>query len=84
MNVECRWPGSVHDAKVFCNSNINKNLQKGKLPKHQQILPGRQKFGNHLIGDAAYALTLYCLREYSTCSSNAEVVFNNVNVALDD
>ena len=29
-------------------------------------------------GDPAYPLTSYCLREYTTCSSNAEVVFNNI------
>ena len=79
MDVNSRWPGSVHEAKVFLNSRISKSLQNGKLPiTHQQILPGRQKVGDYLISDPAYSLTPYCLREYSTCSSNAEVIFNNM------
>ena len=79
MDVDSRWPGSVHEAKVFWNSRISKSLQNGKLPiTHQQIFPGRQKVGDYLISDPAYSLTPYCLREYSTCSSNAEVIFNNM------
>ncbi|XP_057290131.1 putative nuclease HARBI1 [Hydractinia symbiolongicarpus] len=27
MDVDCRWPGSVHDAKVFANSNIAAKLK---------------------------------------------------------
>ena len=58
MDVEHRWPCSVHVAKVFCNLIINKNLQNGKLPKtHQQILAGRQKVGNYLVGDPAFTWT---------------------------
>ena len=33
MDVECRWPGSVHDAKVFANSSFNKKLVSGQMPK---------------------------------------------------
>ena len=31
MDVECRWPGSVHDSKVFGNSSINKMLRNGDM-----------------------------------------------------
>ena len=27
MDVDCRWPGSVHDAKVFANPSINEKLR---------------------------------------------------------
>ena len=82
MDVDCRWPGSVHEAKVFCNSRTKKNLQNGKLPiTHQQILPSRQKVGNYLIGDPAYPLTPYCLREYSTCSLNIEVICDMLHLS---
>ena len=55
---------------------ISKNLQNGKLPiLHQQILLGDHQ---NLIGDPAYLLTHYYFRGCSTCSLNAEVVFNNM------
>ena len=72
MDVDCRWAGSVHDTKVFCNSKTTKNSQDEKqLITHQKILPGCQKVGNYLICDPTYPLTTYCLKKHSTCSSNA-------------
>ena len=32
-DVECKWPGSVHDSKVFANSSINHKMKTGQLPK---------------------------------------------------
>ena len=44
MDVEYRWPGSVHDAKVFVNSSVNDKLRNGKLPRvFQSVLPGYEK-----------------------------------------
>ena len=38
LNVECRWPGSVHDAKMFANSGIYRKLQNSQLPKTYQCI----------------------------------------------
>ena len=77
MDVECRWPDSVHDAKMFANSSVNCKLRDEQLPKtFQTIIPGSDKIPNYLVGDPAYPLTPYCMKEYETCNKNAQVVFN--------
>ena len=79
MDVDCRWPGSVHDAKVFANSSINKKLRENNLPvTYQQLLPGRSRVGSYLIGDPAYPLTPYCMKEFAKCTTDAQVIFNNI------
>ena len=79
MDVDCRWPGSVHDAKVFANSEVSKGLRNGKLPiTYQTVIPGYEKVPNYLIGDPAYPLIPYCLKEYDTCDTNEKVIFNNL------
>ena len=79
MDVECKWPGSVHDAKVFANSSINHKMKTGQLPKtFITLLPGYEAIPNYLIGDPAYPLTPVCMKEYQTCVKNEEVVFNNM------
>ena len=77
MDVECRWAGSVHDAKVFANSSINQKLVSGQILMTQlPILPGSEKIPNYVIGDPAFPLTPFCIKKYATCSSNDEVIFN--------
>ena len=79
MDVECRWPGSVHDAKVFANSSLNYKLREKKIPAtFQTVMPGCDKTPNYLIGDPAYPLTPYCMKEYETCQKNEQVVFNGL------
>jgi hypothetical protein len=47
LDVDCRWPGSVHDAKVFSNSSINNKLKTGHLVKtFNHLLPGYNKIPN--------------------------------------
>ncbi len=79
LDVECRWPGSVHDAKVFANSSINAKLQNGSLPgTYQSVIPGCTSIPNYIIGDPAYPLLPFCLKEYDSCENNEKVIFNNM------
>ncbi len=71
--------GSVHDSKVFSNSLINEKLRNGSLPiTHQSIGKNHVKIPNYLIGDPAYPLTPFCIKEYEHCSTNEEVIFNQM------
>ena len=79
MDVECKWPGSVHDAKMFANSSINYKMKTGQLPKtFITLLPGYEAIPNSFIGDPAYPLTPFCMKEYKSCVTNEEIVFNNM------
>ena len=77
IDVECTWPGSVHDAKVFENSFIDKLLLSSKLPAIFQIISNSEvKILNYLTDERA--LLPYCMREYIICILDDGVVFNSV------
>ena len=79
MDVECMWSGSVHDAKVFANSSINIKLRTNKLPSvFQTSVFINAKIPNCLIGDPAYPLVTFCMKEYDCCTSNELVIFNSM------
>lgn len=83
MDVDCRWPGCAHDAKAFANSQINNALKSGNLPgTFNNLLPGYDKIPNYIIGDPAYPLTPFCMKEYQSCKTNSEVLFNMLREAL--
>lgn len=79
IDVDCRWPGCVHDAKVFANSTLNHRMRNGSLPRTFNTLSNeRQKVPNYVIGDPAYPLTPYCMKEFESCTANAQVMFNEL------
>ena len=48
---------------------------------YRQIIPGEAKIANYLIGDPAYPLTSFCMKEHESCKSNAQTVFNSMREA---
>lgn len=78
MDIDCRWPGCVHDAKVFSNSKVKNDLRNGKIPGFFQCFtPGSADVPNCLIGDPAYPLVPFCMKKFESCTTNEQVVFNN-------
>ena len=79
MDVECKWPGSVHDAKVFANSSLCRKLQSGEIHlSPYNLLPGYDALPNYIIGDPAYPPTPFCMKEFQTCEENKHVIYNNM------
>ena len=76
MNID------IDDAKVFASWKINEKLKNRLLETIFSCpIPGREKISNYLLGKPGYPLTPYCLKEYQSCSSNYEVLFNTMRRA---
>ena len=79
INVEVKWPGNVHDARVFANCDIQNNYSSGKFNLfYKEILPGYDCIPQLLLADLAHPLLPYVMKEYEHCSTNEEVVFNQM------
>ena len=79
INVEVKWPGNVHDARVFANCDIQNNYSSGKFNLfYKEILPGYDCIPQLLLADLAYPSLPYVMKEYEHCSTNEEVVFNQM------
>ena len=64
INVVARWPGSVHDSRIWQNSRIRRDLEEGKL---QGVI----------LGDSAYPLSKQLLVPFDyPCSSGKHGRFN--------
>ena len=79
IDVEVKWPGSVHDGRVFGNLRINKLLIEERLSMlYKEIIPGHDKIPVTLLGNPAYPLLPYCMKEFASPRNNEEVIFNNM------
>lgn len=61
LSTTVMWPGSVHDARIFANSNIKNIIE---------------HFPGHLIGDSAYPCRQYLMIPITNPTTNPEMQFN--------
>ena len=79
IDVDIKWPGSLHDARVFANSAVQNNYRNGMFKLfYDELTPGGELVPQLLLGDPAYPLLPYVMKEYETCKNDSEVMFNTM------
>ena len=56
-DINVGWPGSVHDARVFVNSQLYNRIQNNKILDSSSIDISGTKILPFLVGDSAYPLS---------------------------
>ena len=78
-DADIKWPGSLHDGRVFASSEAQKGYTKGKFKLyHYELISSDGLIPQILLGDPTYPLLPYVLKEYAVCQGNNEVMLNTM------
>ena len=76
MDLVVKWPGSVHDPRIVTHSTITRMLKCQEIPScPREIVDGHESVPVCLLGDTAYPLQPYLMREYPNCGHNIDEKF---------
>ena len=66
MDVVVKWPGSMHDARVFSNSTLNAMFKSGEiLSCLRRIVENEDPIQVFILCDTTYSLLPYLMEEYA-------------------
>lgn len=66
FDVVIKWPGRVHDARIFSNSRLNKKLRDKSIPSCPTIIvDGEAEVPICILGDPAYPLLPFVMKEFA-------------------
>ena len=73
-----RWPGNLHDARIYENCGISKKFISREIPPiYEELVPGFALAPSLLLGDPAYPLLPNLMKEYLSWKNTKEINFNN-------